>query len=122
MTNNPPPTRSTTNDDWIATLEVSDHSIWRQIEVQGEKFAKEFTDIKESVEALTNAIAQMGRRIEGMNSHHEEGSASRNRGNGENSTSRNHGSEGTNEGTIEGIQTQFSRVDFPQFNGEDPMG
>nr|POE88847.1 chaperone protein dnaj gfa2, mitochondrial [Quercus suber] len=85
MTNNPPPTRSTTNDDRIAALEVSDHSIWRQIEVQGEEFAKEFTDIKESVEALANAIAQMGRKIEGMdsqrnstahNSHHEEGSAS----------------------------------------------
>ena len=39
MTNNPPPTRSTTNDDRIAALEVSDHSIQRQIEVQGEEFA-----------------------------------------------------------------------------------
>ena len=122
MTNNPPPTRSTTNDDRIAALEVSDHSIRRQIEVQGEEFAKEFIDIKESVEALANAIAQMGRRIEGMNSHREEGSASRNRGNGENSASRNHGSEGTNGGTVGGIQTRFSRVDFPQFNGEDPTG
>lgn len=60
MTNNPPPTRSTTNDNQITALEVSDHSIRRQIEVQGEEFAKEFTDIKESVEALANAIAQMG--------------------------------------------------------------
>ena len=105
MTNNPPPTRSTTNDDRIAALEVSDHSIWRQIEVQGEEFAKEFTDIKESVEALANAIAQIGRRIEGMNSHHEEGSASRNRGNGENSASRNRRTEETNGGTVGGIQT-----------------
>ena len=57
-----------------------------------------------------------------MNSHREEGSASRNRGNGENSASRNHGTKGTNGGTVGGIQTQFSQVGFPQFNGEDPTG
>ncbi|XP_075640360.1 uncharacterized protein LOC142612122 [Castanea sativa] len=50
MTSNPPSTRSTANDDRIAALEVSDHSIRRQIKVQGEEFAKEFTDIKESVD------------------------------------------------------------------------
>jgi len=73
----------------------------------------------------------MGRRIEGMdsqrnstahNSHREEGLASRNHDNGEHFASRNHGSKGTNGGTIGGIQTQFSWVDFPQFNGEDPTG
>lgn len=73
----------------------------------------------------------MGQIIEGMdsqrnstahNNHCEEGSASWNRDNGENSASHNHESEGTNGGTIGGIQTRFSRVDFPQFNGEDLTG
>ena len=44
--NNPPPTHSTTNEDRIVALEVRDHSIRRQIEVQGEEFATEFTDIR----------------------------------------------------------------------------
>ncbi|KAL4608000.1 hypothetical protein ACB092_09G215900 [Castanea dentata] len=97
MTNNPPPTRSTTHDDRLLALEVSNHSIWRQFDTQKEEFTKEFTNIKESMEALSNAIAQMGRKMERMdnqNSNFEEGSASRN--------------QETN--------------DFPQFSGEDPPG
>ena len=42
MMNNPPPTLSTTHDDRLSALE---------------EFTKEFTNIKESVEALSNAIA-----------------------------------------------------------------
>ena len=81
------------------------------------------------MEALFGAIAQMGRRIEGMdiqnntashNSRHEEGSTSRDHNPEGSSPNRNSGSEGTQGGTIGGVQTRISRVDFPQFNGEDP--
>ena len=37
------------------------------------------------------------------------------------SPNRNSGSEGTQGGTIGGVQTRIFRVDFPQFNGEDPI-
>lgn len=116
MTNNLPPTRSTTHDDRLLTLEVSNHSFRRQFDIQKEEFTEEFTNIKESVEALSNAIAQMGRKMERMdnqNSNFEEGSASRNR-------ETNGGLANQNGGTFVGIQTRFSLVDFPQFNGEDP--
>ena len=81
------------------------------------------------MEALFGAIAQMGRRIEGMdiqnnttphNSHREEGSTRRNHNPEGSSPNRNSGSEGTQGGTIGGVQTRISQVDFPQFNGEDP--
>ena len=83
------------------------------------------------MEALFGAIAQMGRRIEGMdiqnnttphNSHREEGSTRRNHNPEGSSPNRNSGSEGTQGGTIGGVQTRISRVYFPQFNGEDPTG
>lgn len=128
---NPPSTRSTTNDDRISALEVSNHSIRRQVEAQREEFVKEFTNIKKTMEALSSAIAQMGRRIEGMdvqnnttphNSRHEEGSTSQNHNLEGSSPNRNSSSEGTQGGTIGGVQTRISRVDFPQFNGEDPTG
>ena len=38
------------------------------------------------------------------------------------SPNRNSGSEGTQGGTIGGVQTRISQVDFPQFNGEDLIG
>ena len=71
----------------------------------------------------------MGQRIEGMdiqnntphNNCHEEGSTSRNHNPEGSSPNCNNGSEGTQEGTIRGVQTRISRVDFPQFNGEDPI-
>ena len=71
----------------------------------------------------------MGQRIEGMdiqnntphNNGHEEGSTSRNHNPEGSSPNCNNGSEGTQEGTIRGVQTRISRVDFPQFNGEDPI-
>ena len=60
-------------------LEVSNHSLRRKFDTQREEFAKEFTNIKESVEALSNAIGQMGRRLDGKDSdNHNDGSASRN--------------------------------------------
>ena len=113
---NPPPTRSTTNDDRISALEVSNHSIRRQVEAQREEFVKEFTNIKKNMEALSSAIAQMGRRIEGMdiqnnttphNSHHEEGSTNQNHNHEGSSPNRNSGSEGTQGGTIGGVQTRI---------------
>ena len=79
--NNPPPTSSTTHDDHLLALEVNNHSIWRQFDIHKEEFTKEFTNIKESVEALYNAIAQMGWKMERMynqNSNLKEGLASRN--------------------------------------------
>ena len=94
MTNNPPPTRLTTHDDRLSALE---------------EFTKEFTNIKESVEALSNTIAQMGWKMEWMdnqNSNFAEGSASRN-------CETNGGLANQNGGTFGGIQTRFSRVDFP---------
>ena len=118
VTNNPPPTRSTTHDDYLSALEVSNHSIQRQFDIQKEEFTKEFTNIKESVEALSNTIAQMGQKMERMdnqNSNFEEGSASHNR-------ETKGGLANQKGGTFRGIQNRFSRVDFPQFNGEDPTG
>ena len=83
------------------------------------------------MEALSSAIAQMGWRIEGMdiqnnttphNSYHEEGSTNQNHNFEGSSPNCNSGSEGTQGGTIGGVQTRIFRVDFPQFNGEDPTG
>ena len=54
------------------------------------------------------------------NSRHEEGSTSRNHDPEGSSPDHNCSSEGTQGGTIGGVQTRISRVDFPQFNGEDP--
>nr|POF25153.1 hypothetical protein CFP56_47401 [Quercus suber] len=83
------------------------------------------------MEVLSNAIAQMGQRIEGMdiqnntiphNNRHEEGSTSRNHNPEGSSPNHNSGLERTQGGTIGGAQTRIYRVDFPQFNGEDPIG
>lgn len=55
MTSNPPPsTRSITNDDQLAALEVSSHSLQRQVDDQRE----ELTGIYESIDALFNAVAK----------------------------------------------------------------
>ena len=75
------------------------------------------------MEALSNAIAQMGRRLDNQDSDNQNGgSVSRNHELETGSTSRNNRTEVSNGGTTGGIQTQFSRVDFPQFNGENPTG
>ena len=85
------------------------------------KLLKEFTNIKESMEALSNAIAQMGRRFNSQDSDNQNsGFASRNHEQETGSASRNNKTKVSNGGTTGGIQTRFSRVDFPQFNGEDP--
>ena len=55
MTSNPPPsTRSTTNDDQLSALEVSSHSLRRQVD--GHK--EELTAIREDIDALSNAVAK----------------------------------------------------------------
>ena len=53
MTNNLSPTRSTTNDDCMSALEVSNHSLSRQVEAQKEEFAS----LRNGKDALTDAIA-----------------------------------------------------------------
>lgn len=60
MTNKPPPTRSTTNDDCMSALEVSNHSLCRQVGARKE----EFSSLHNVNDALTDATAQMGRKIE----------------------------------------------------------
>ena len=85
------------------------------------KLLKEFTNIKESMEALSNAIAQMGRRFNNQDSNNQNsGFASRNHEQETGSASRNNKTKVSNGGTTGGIQTRFSRVDFPQFNRKDP--
>ena len=85
-----------------------------RLKPKGKSLLKEFTNIKKTMEALFGAIAQMGRRIEGMdiqnnttphNSHREEGSTRRNHNPEGSSPNRNSGSEGTQGGTIGGVQT-----------------
>ncbi|KAF3973533.1 hypothetical protein CMV_003049 [Castanea mollissima] len=60
MTNNPPNTRSTTNNDRLSALEVSTHSLKQQVKAQKEEFAS----MKGAMEALTNAVAKMSRAME----------------------------------------------------------
>ena len=53
MINYPSPTRSTTNDDYMLALEVSNHSLSRQVEARKE----ESTSLHNGKDALTDAIA-----------------------------------------------------------------
>ena len=55
MTNIPPNTHSTTNDDRLAALEMSTHSLKQQTDSQREEFA----GMKGAMEALTDAVAKM---------------------------------------------------------------
>ena len=56
----PPNTHSTTNDDRLAALEVSTHSLKQQADAQKEEFA----GMKGALEALTDAVAKMSRAME----------------------------------------------------------
>ena len=60
MTNIPPNTLSTTNDDRLATLEISTRSLKQQTDSQRE----EFVGMKGAMEALTDAVAKMSRAME----------------------------------------------------------
>lgn len=121
MSTNPPHTRSTTNEDRVAALEVSNHSLRQQFESQKE----EFTTVKEGLEALTISVAKMTRAMEGKGIQIDE--PSNNNGRDNSSTNQNHDtgecsrhqSHGTHHGSI---QTRFSRLDFPRFDGENPTG
>ena len=116
MTSNPPPsTWSTTNDDWLSALEVNNHSLQRQVDGQRE----ELTRIDESIDALSNVVAKMGQQLKARGERTNE--TNQNDNHGDSSINRNHG-EGSTRGPTRGIQTQFSRLDFPHFNGEDPTG
>lgn len=109
MTSNPPPsTGSITNDDQLAALEVSSHSLQRQVDDQRE----ELTGIYESIDALFNAVAKA--RSERTN----ESNQNDNHRNG--SVNWNHGE--SSGGPTGGIQTRFPHLDFPHFNREDPTG
>ena len=55
MTTIPPNTRSTTNDDRLAALEVSTHSLKQQADTQKEEIAC----MKGALEALTDVLAKM---------------------------------------------------------------
>lgn len=106
MMNNPPPTRSTSNDDRLSALEVSNYSLQRQFDTHRDEIAKEFTNIRESMEALSNAIAQMGCRLDSQDSDNQNGgSTSKNHELETGSVSRNNRIEVSNEGTTGGIQT-----------------
>uniref|UniRef100_A0A2N9E120 Retrotransposon gag domain-containing protein n=1 Tax=Fagus sylvatica TaxID=28930 RepID=A0A2N9E120_FAGSY len=59
MTTNPLPS---TRKDRMSALEVSNHAIETQMEIQQD----EFIGMRNSIEALTNAIAQMGRHLEAL--------------------------------------------------------
>ena len=109
MTNNPPPTRSTSNDNCLSALEVRNHSLQRQFDTHRDEIAKEFTNIKESMEALSNAIARMGRRLDSQDSDNQNsGSASKNHELETGSANRNNRTKVSNGGTTGGIQTRFS--------------
>uniref|UniRef100_A0A7N2MJ05 NERD domain-containing protein n=1 Tax=Quercus lobata TaxID=97700 RepID=A0A7N2MJ05_QUELO len=111
----PPNTRSTTNDDRLAALEVSTHSLKQQADAQKEEFA----GMKGALEALIDAVAKMSRATEDRGTRVDEEQNSSGRDNG--SINRHHeygeGSRGTQQGSL---QTRFSRLDFPCFNGENP--
>ena len=121
MSTNPPHTRSTTNEDRVAALEVSNHSLRQQFKSQKE----EFTTVKEGLEALTVAVAKMTRAMEGKGIQIDE--PSNNNGRDNSSTNQNHDtgecsrhqSHDTHHGSI---QTRFSYLDFPRFDGENPCG
>ena len=121
MANNPPHTRSTTNDDRLLALEVSTHSIRQQVESQKE----EFVTMKAGLDALTSAVAQISRALEAKGMRMDETNNNGDRDNG--SINQNHeigeSSREQSRGTQHGsLQTRFSRLDFPRFDGENPTG
>ena len=117
MTTIPPNTRSTTNDDRLAALEISTHSLKQQTDSHREEFAS----MKGAMEALTDAVAKMSRAMESRGIRVDENHSEDNRDHG--SINRNRetreGSRGIHQG---GLQTRFARLDFPRFNGDNPTG
>jgi len=91
-------TRSTSAEDRMAALEVSNHGIKRQLDSHQE----EFVGICNSIEALVDSIAQMGKE------HVDDAEG--------NSVSQPRSS-----GAGGSVQTRFSQIDFPHFSSEDPM-
>lgn len=105
----------------MLALEVSTHSVRQQVESQQEEFAT----VKARLDALTSVVAKITRALEekGMqldetnnNGECDNGSINQNQeireGSREQSRSTQHGS----------LQTRFSRLDFPRFDGENPTG
>ena len=117
MTTIPPNTRSTTNDDRLAALEISTHSLKQQTDSHREEFA----GMKGAMEALTDAVAKMSRAMESRGIRVDENHSDDNRDHG--SINRNRetreGSRGIHQG---GLQTRFARLDFPRFDGDNPTG
>nr|POF20249.1 hypothetical protein CFP56_48215 [Quercus suber] len=103
MTTIPPNTPSTTNDDRLAALEVSTHSLKQQADAQKEEFA----GIKGALEALTDAVAKMSRAMEEKGTWGDEDQSSSGRDNGSINRHREYrkGSRGTQQGSL---QTRFS--------------
>ena len=106
--------RSTTNEDRLSALEVDTHTINHQLE----KMNEEIATIKNGLEALTNAVAQIGKDLEAIGGRGKELSSvhlEEDKGNRlVNQTWGN--SQGG------GVQTRFSRLEFPYFNGENLTG
>ena len=117
MTNIPPNTRSTTNDDRLATLEMSTHSLKQQTNFQREEFAC----MKGAMEALTDAVAKMSRAMESRGIRVDEDHSDDNRDHGSINQNREtgEGSRGIHHGRL---QTRFSRLDFPRFDEDNPTG
>ena len=106
--------RSTTNEDRLSALEVDTHTINHQLE----KMNEEIATIKNGLEALTNAVAQIGKDLEAIGGRGKESSSVRleeDRGNKSVNQTRGNSQGG-------GVQTRFSRLEFPCFNGENLTG
>ena len=119
MANNPPHTRSTTNDDQLSALEISTHSIRQPVKSQKE----EFITVKARLDALSSAVAKISRALDakGMrldetnnNGDRDNGSINQNHEIGESSREQSRGTQHSS------LQTRFLRLDFPHFDGENP--
>ena len=65
--------RSTTNEDRLSALEVDTHTINCQLE----KMNEEIATVKNGLEALTNAVAQIGKDLEAIGGRGKESSSVR---------------------------------------------
>uniref|UniRef100_A0A2N9H8H7 RNA-directed DNA polymerase n=1 Tax=Fagus sylvatica TaxID=28930 RepID=A0A2N9H8H7_FAGSY len=109
-------TRSTTPEDRFSALEVSTHSLHRKLE----EYHEEISGVRDGMAALTEAVAQLNRdrsTRNNLNDNNDGGSV--NHGHGAVNGNHNEGNNRVNHG---GVQTRFSRLDFPRFNGDDPTG
>jgi hypothetical protein len=102
--------------DRFSALDISTHSLHCKLE----EYHEEISGVRDGIIALTEAVAQLNRDRSTHNNLNEN--------NDGRSVNRNHGgfngnnNEGNNGVNHDGIQPRFSWLDFPRFNGDDPMG